>query len=108
MGLAERVLLALSREPGAQDCEGVIEHWDMDNALSILTRVYPPFLSEIAGKAVLDFGCGNGWQAVAMARAGAGRVVGVESNLRTLGNARQLAELESPGKMVEFVESFSG
>jgi hypothetical protein len=55
MRLSERILLALSRAPEAEDCNRDAEAGDLDTALSVLNRVYAPFVQEIAGKSVLDF-----------------------------------------------------
>ena len=104
LGVAERILMALSRAPEAEDLSAGTDHWTTDNALSVLLRVYPRFLEEIAGKAVLDFGCGTGWQTVAMAQRGAARVVGVDSYPGCLSQARSLAVREAPGAPVEFFE----
>ncbi len=51
------------------------------------------FFAKIAGKTVIDFGCGEGADSVEMARRGAGKVIGIdirEDVLRT-GNERALA-----------------
>lgn len=49
------------------------------------------FLERIAGKVVIDFGCGEGTEAVEMALRGAGRVVGVDIREDSLRTARQRA-----------------
>jgi SAM-dependent methyltransferase len=51
----------------------------------------PRFLERIQGKTVLDYGCGPGWQAVAMRRAGARDVHGVDINDEWLSHGRDLA-----------------
>src|SRR5687768_12215188 len=56
-------------------------------ALGLLLRVYPELIERIHGKRVLDFGCGPGTQAIALATAGAARVVGVDLNTRGLQEA---------------------
>jgi len=88
--LSERLLLFLSRDPGAPDYEAAIERRDLGNALSLVSRVFPDFESRISGKVILDFGCGSGYQSVAMVRSGASSVVGVDTNLETLAKAREL------------------
>lgn len=103
-GIAERILAALSRTPESEDRPAGTDHWTTDNALSLLLRVYPPFLEELKGKAVLDFGCGTGWQSVAMAQRGAAAVVGVDSNGPCLAQARSLAARETPEAAIEFFE----
>jgi SAM-dependent methyltransferase len=103
--IAERILVALSREPDAQDLAAGTDHWSPDNALSVLTSVYPQFIDEIKGKTVLDFGCGTGWQCVAMSRHGAANVVGVDSNAGYLVQARSLAASQAPQAAIEFFEA---
>src|SRR5207245_7496547 len=49
------------------------------------------FLSKIAGKTIIDFGCGEGAEAVEMARVGAKRVIGLDMREDLLQIARQKA-----------------
>src|SRR5690349_20610444 len=91
MGLGERVLLLASRPPGGPDLPGGIEDWDEVTALDLLRHEFPTFDQCVAGASVLDFGCGNGWQSVAMGYAGAGDDVGVDTNPACLTRARSLA-----------------
>jgi SAM-dependent methyltransferase len=49
------------------------------------------FLSKIAGKTVIDFGCGEGVEAVEMAQKGAKRVIGIDIRQDILQAARQNA-----------------
>jgi SAM-dependent methyltransferase len=48
----------------------------------------PQFWSQIAGKVVIDFGCGEGLQAVEMVQKGAARVIGVDTYAPVLEKAR--------------------
>ena len=104
MRVSEKVLLALSRHSTQREGPGDSTDWGLDNALSLLVRVYPPFISEISGRSVLDFGCGFGWQAVAMSRAGAKRVVGIDSDFGSLAKARALVRSSDA---VEFHQTLS-
>ncbi|MGO9231089.1 MAG: class I SAM-dependent methyltransferase [Bryobacteraceae bacterium] len=49
------------------------------------------FFSRISGKVVVDFGCGEGSDAVEMAVRGAGRVIGIDIRENVLQTARQKA-----------------
>jgi SAM-dependent methyltransferase len=101
---AEKLLLHLSRGPGTDDFPAGQEEWNPDNALSLLCRVFPDFLNSIVGKEILDFGCGTGWQSVALAKAGASSVLGLEINPQTLEKARHLAQELGLGPRVQFAE----
>lgn len=50
------------------------------------------FFSSIAGKTVVDFGCGEGAEAIEMARKGAARVIGIDIREDVLNIARKNAE----------------
>lgn len=84
MRLVERLLLALSRAPGADNGS---THWTLENALARLDAFFPELRSALHGSHVLDFGSGDGYQSAAMAQT-ARQVVGVDSNRRVLNNAR--------------------
>jgi SAM-dependent methyltransferase len=88
--VGERVLAALSRPPGAGDYDAARDPWTEDNALDGLRRAFPDLGEIVRGRRVLDFGCGGGWQAAALAREGAAFVLGVDTNERTLESARAL------------------
>lgn len=78
-GAEVALLRLLSRRPArgrypSGDPAGV------DDALGLLTSVFPGFLERVKGKTVVDFGSGEGFQTLALARAGARLVVGLEIN----------------------------
>jgi SAM-dependent methyltransferase len=76
--LGERVLMALSRDPSAPDHPGGTVRTNIDNALDFCELTVRDFRGYIRGK-VLDFGCGWGNQAIALARLGkTSEVVGVD------------------------------
>src|SRR5437763_11625080 len=58
--------------------------------------------SDLTGKTVLDIGCNAGFYSLAMARRGAARVVGIDSDPAYLAQARFAAEVS--GAAVEFRE----
>lgn len=57
---------------------------------------------EIAGKTVIDFGCGSGEQSVEMALHGASYVVGIDIQERLLERGRRLAAHKGVGKHCSF------
>jgi 2-polyprenyl-3-methyl-5-hydroxy-6-metoxy-1,4-benzoquinol methylase len=58
----------------------------------------------IAGKTVLDIGCGSGRYAVEFARLGAARVVGVDYAPGMLSLAREYAQASGVGAQCEFIQ----
>lgn len=95
MRLRERLLLALAKNPECSDVQP--EEWTLDNALSTLCREFPGFMSNVVGRRVLDYGCGMGYQAAALALAGSEYVLGVDSNRSVL----DLAVRQAPQSMLE-------
>ncbi len=95
MSFAERMLLRLSKHPHdvkiVADYEAPDDRWNLGNALSSFEKAFPGFGQEIQGKRVLDYGCGDGFQSVALAVAGAKAVVGAEVSDARLRNADELA-----------------
>ena len=80
MKLREKILLLLSRELGTGDCKGGENEWDIDNALSLLKKNIQGFSENILDKNIVDYGCGSGYQSVALAKSGANYVLGIETN----------------------------
>jgi SAM-dependent methyltransferase len=105
VGFRERLLLALSRKPGA--LEGAKSSHEDDaakNPLALLCRVFPGFLSEVRGKDIVDFGSGKGYQSAALAESGARCVLGVEINPKHLADARAHVDRLGLVQKVSFVE----
>jgi SAM-dependent methyltransferase len=98
----ERILLHFSRDPSSSDCEAARETCNPNSALLKLCAAFPNFMTSFAGKDVLDFGCGLGYQVVALAKNNAKHVVGIESNARRLNEARNLALQAGVTDRVEF------
>ena len=84
-----RVLLRFCRTPGSPDYPTTGVHYDSGKELQRLEEVFPEFARRVQGKAVIDFGCGEAYQAVAFAHAGASRVIGIEINDRLLEAGRK-------------------
>lgn len=76
--IGERILLYFSRKPGTRDYPGGTEKTNLQNALEFLCKTVPGFMDQFQDKTVLDFGCGYGWQTLAMVQRGARQVVGVD------------------------------
>ncbi len=89
--LPERLLLAVCRPIEAPALAVATVSYTLDNALDFAKNMIPGFTERIQGKTVLDYGCGPGWQAVAMARAGARHVHGLDINDEWISHGRDLA-----------------
>jgi SAM-dependent methyltransferase len=63
----------------------------------------PDFWRQIAGRTVLDFGCGAGDEAIEIARHGAQRVIGLDIRETALAHARQAAAAAGVGDRCRFV-----
>lgn len=84
--LQYRILKRIS--PGAPDCDSG-STYEGKSKLTILMG--DEILNKIAGKVVIDFGCGEGSEAVEMAIRGAKRVIGIDIREEILQIARQKA-----------------
>jgi SAM-dependent methyltransferase len=91
MGIGERILLLLSRAPEDNDYLQEDSELDIDNALQLLTRMYPNFGDLVSGRRVVDFGCGTGYQSIALVKKYGCAVVGIDSNRDTLRRAAENA-----------------
>jgi len=101
--LGERMLLALSRSPDGPDYPTTTAQYTLGNALEFVKKTIPNFVDAVRDKTVLDFGCGPGWQAVAMYKeCRARRVVGVDIKDTWLNAAKSLAEAEGCSGEVTF------
>ena len=104
MAIGEWILGALSREPAA----GASAHGSVSYApgkeLALLRREYPGLSALVRGKRVVDFGCGTGEQAVALAREEGCEVLGIDSNPATLQRAREKAASQALATPVHFAE----
>jgi SAM-dependent methyltransferase len=81
-----RILKRIS--PGNPDCcSGCV--YDGKSKLAVLMG--PDFFTKIVGKVIVDFGCGEGADAIEMAGKGAKRVIGIDIREDLLQAARQKA-----------------
>ena len=107
MRIGERILLSLSRKPGSPEYAGATLGYTVENALDFPKKTIPGLLDQIRNKVVLDYGCGPGYQAVAMALEGARSVVGIDINQTWLERARALAAENKCDDRVSFSEAAS-
>lgn len=104
MSVGERILLLLSRNPKEKDYTAGYEEVSIKGTFNSMPAYFPRFKSQIIGKTILDFGCGTGHHAVALAKNGAGFVVGIENNLKVLASAKELAKDHEVGDKTVFKE----
>jgi ubiquinone/menaquinone biosynthesis C-methylase UbiE len=108
MNIPERILLSLSRVQEGCDYPSTYVKTSIDNALNLLIRVFPNFSTIISGKRVVDFGCGVGYQSIALVKKYGCSVVGLDSNQKTLRKAINNANDHNISrKELSFVESIS-
>jgi len=67
----------------------------------------PEIWAEVAGREVLDFGCGPGIEAVAMAKRGVAHVIGIDIRQKWLQEARVRAEQGGVADRCEFHTTWS-
>ncbi len=110
MKLGEKILFALSRDPESPDYhqEVAVKRSNVEQALTLLCTEYPDFKGTIAGKSILDYGCGYGFQAVAMAQNGARFVFGLDLSTEALKNGEQLSRQHHVEGSVIFRDSLKG
>ena len=108
MNIHERILLSLSRVPEDNDYPKANTKTTIDNALDLLIRVFPEFGTIVSKKRVVDFGCGAGYQSIALVKKYGCTVVGVDSNKKTLKTAIENAGMHDiPPQRLSFLESIS-
>jgi SAM-dependent methyltransferase len=88
--------------PQAPDCRGDCAG---ESKSQLAISMGADFIARIAGKAIVDFGCGEGSDAVEMAVQGAGRVIGIDIREDVLQTARQKALRASVQNACVFVSS---
>jgi SAM-dependent methyltransferase len=93
----DSLLLAFSRPVDAPDYPGGTARANIDNALDFMCKTVPDFMHLVRGRSVLDFGCGYGLQAAALARMSPdSRVVGVDLPRQILQNRWRELRLQYP------------
>ncbi|WP_428409477.1 class I SAM-dependent methyltransferase [Hyphococcus sp.] len=111
LSFGERLLLAFSDHPDDVDktsrYAAPTRQWSVETALAQLEEAFPGFAEKAKGKRVLDYGCGDGFQSVALAKAGAQQVLGVEIEANRRAHGEALASKEGV-RNVAFAERVSG
>ncbi len=103
MEIAAQIRLRFCRGVASAECKGGTINTNLDNALDFLVKTVPDFPQRLTGKRVVDFGCGLGWQSIAMAKLGIARsITGVD--IRNNDRARANADANSVGDRVRFLE----
>lgn len=105
MRLSEKILVFLSRKPGSNDYVQPSQNCDFDKALDLLCICFPNFLDDLQGKLVLDFGCGSGFQALALVQSGAQFVIGIDINQKSLERAINMAKEKGVEDRAQFKDS---
>jgi len=91
LSVGERLLLTLAMPADARE-EGATANYTIENCLDFARKTLSGFDRRIAGRTVLDYGCGHGWQAVAMRlQSQADRVFGLDVSDERLAHASSLA-----------------
>ena len=68
-------VIAFGRDSASASKHGPTANYSINNCPDFGGSTVPNFLNLIRSRTVLDYGCGHGWQSVAMALNGAGRVL---------------------------------
>lgn len=91
----ERILAFFSKDPELVFCGRDWQHrtrqWTDETALSELLSAFPDLPTLIRNKRVIDYGCGDGFQTVALYKAGAAEAIGVDIVAERLEHGRRMA-----------------
>lgn len=100
--LEERLLLLFARD-SEQPETGATANYTLENCLKFARRTTPNFDDLVHGRAVLDFGCGPGFQSVAMRKlCGASFVYGLDAVEEWIPIAQQRAKTAGCDRQVHF------
>jgi SAM-dependent methyltransferase len=105
MLLSSELLRLLCRDPGANDYPMTGIHYEVSTELDRLRAVFPNIEQEIVGKTVVDFGCGDGYQLIALLNIGAQRVFGIEIDDKPMAAAMNRVERASLSQRI-YVERY--
>jgi SAM-dependent methyltransferase len=97
--LGYRLLRLISKDGETGYCDGSV--YIGRSKIEILFG--PQIWSELAGKVVIDFGCGTGEHAIEIAQRGAKKAIGLDIREQVLDQARRTAEVAGVSDKCEFV-----
>jgi SAM-dependent methyltransferase len=93
INMGERVLYYLSKSVTNDGIKTSDQNaWDIENSLWLLTKEYPNFDQLVKGKRIVDYGCGLGYQSIALCMKYYCYVVGIDTNTKVLNFAIELAD----------------
>lgn len=102
---AAQILSLFCHEPWPEGLfQSTREYTNLARAMDRWLEVLPDIRERIQGARVIDFGCGGGFQAVAMAESGAASVLGVEIAPKAYQFAKQSAAASSASDKIQIVE----
>jgi SAM-dependent methyltransferase len=104
MRVGERLLLTMSRDPAAADFPAAGVDWTIEEATRGFETEFPDFIQFIENRDVVDFGCGKGYQSVALALRGARSVLGIDISASALDQANRLATQHGVQERLRFVQ----
>ena len=105
MKIAEKILLFFSRDPLTEDYGQDQQPQSLDKVLGNLTALFPDLSKNISDKRLIDYGCGEGYQAIALAMNGARHVLGVDINPKALSKGRELSREYNLEHKLQFVDT---
>jgi ubiquinone/menaquinone biosynthesis C-methylase UbiE len=97
MTIGEIVLKLLSRDPDIGDYPEDALQSGAGNELALLAKEFGDLGTRLEHKKIVDFGCGEGRQAIALAREVNAFVCGIDSNEKTLQRAKRRAQAGNLG-----------
>lgn len=105
MRISEKILFFLSRKLEDSDYGEDQTPPNLDDIFMNIGKLFPDLAKSIRDKRVIDFGCGEGYQALALAKNGAAHVLGVDINPKTLSLALAHSREYGLDRQVQFVNT---
>lgn len=104
--LGEKILLWFSKKYYEPDYNIEVKSYNIDNALDRLVSAFGlKFLENIKDKSILDYGCGGGFQVIAMALSGAKYVIGLDNRDYVFKDGINLSKEKQIETKVRFITS---